>query len=245
MFTRALAAAAVCLFLSPALAQAPTSPSSPDRAAIEKIVREYLLKNPEVLVEAMDELRRRQEVAASEASKQAIGAYRKDLLEDEATPVGGNVKGDVTLVEFFDYHCGYCKQVHEPMQTLMREDKNLRVVYKEMPILSPESRIAAAGALAARKQGKYVEMHNALMSARGKLTKDRVLAVAKEQKLDVAKLEKDMELPEIQAALNRNLQLAQQLGVDGTPAFIIGDQFAPGALPIEQLRAMVAQARKK
>ncbi|MDF3075100.1 MAG: hypothetical protein K0S54_2767 [Alphaproteobacteria bacterium] len=242
MFIRVLAATAFCLSLTPALAQ---TPAAPDRAAIERIVRDYLLQNPEVLVEAMNELRRRQELAAGEASKQAIGEYKKELFEDAASPVGGNAKGDVTLVEFFDYHCGYCKQVHEPMLSLMREDKNLRVVYKEMPILAPESRIAAAGALAAQKQGKYVEMHNALMSARGKLTKDRVLALAKEQKLDVARLEKDMETPEIQGAIDRNLKLAQAIGVDGTPAFIIGDQFAPGALPIEQLREMVAQARKK
>jgi protein-disulfide isomerase len=242
MFSRLLAVVFVVCLAFPAAAQAP---AGPDRAAIEKIVREYLLQNPEVLVEAMNELRRRQESAASDAAKQAIAAHKKELFEDAASPVGGNAKGDVTLVEFFDYHCGYCKQVHEPMLTLMREDKNLRVIYKEMPILAPESRIAAAGALAAQKQGKYVELHNALMAARGKLTKDRVLALAKEQKLDVARLEKDMDTPEIQGAIDNNLKLAASIGVDGTPAFIVGDQFAPGALPIEQLREMVAQARKK
>lgn len=242
MFIRLTAVLFACLLAFPTLAQ---TSSAPDRAAIEKIVREYLIQNPEVLVEAMNELRRRQEAAANEASSKAIEAHKKELFEDGATPVGGNAKGDVTLVEFFDYHCGYCKQVHEPMLTLIREDKNLRVVYKELPILAPESRIAAAGALAAQKQGKYVELHNALMEARGKLTKDRVLALAKEQKLDVARLEKDMDSPEIQSAIDRNLKLAASLGVDGTPAFIVGDQFAPGALPIEQLREMVAQARKK
>lgn len=242
MFIRLTAALFACLLAVPTMAQ---TSSTPDRAAIEKIVREYLIQNPEVLVEAMNELRRRQEMAANEASSKAIEAHKKELFEDGATPVGGNAKGDVTLVEFFDYHCGYCKQVHEPMLTLIREDKNLRIVYKELPILAPESRIAAAGALAANKQGKYVELHNALMEARGKLTKDRVLALAKELKLDVAKLEKDMDSPEIQSAIDRNLKLAASLGVDGTPAFIVGDQFAPGALPIEQLREMVAQARKK
>ncbi len=242
MFTRLIAGLFACLVAFPALAQ---TSSAPDRVAIEKIVREYLIQNPEVLVEAMNELRRRQEMAANEASSKAIEAHKKELFEDGATPVGGNAKGDVTLVEFFDYHCGYCKQVHEPMLTLIREDKNLRIVYKELPILAPESRIAAAGALAANKQGKYVELHNALMEARGKLTKDRVLALAKELKLDVAKLEKDMDSPDIQGAIDRNLKLAASLGVDGTPAFVIGDQFAPGALPIEQLREMVAQARKK
>lgn len=242
MFIRFVAVVFAGLLALPAWAQSSTPP---DRAAIEKIVREYLIQHPEVLVEAMNELRRRQEVAADEASKQAITAHRKELFEDKSSPVGGNPKGDVTLVQFFDYHCGYCKQVHEPMLSLIGEDKNLRVVYKELPILAPESRIAAAGALAAGRQGKYVEMHNALMSARGKLTKERVLAIAKEHKLDLAKLEKDMDAPEIQGEIDDNMKLAQAMGVDGTPAFVVGDQFAPGAMPIEQLRELVAQARKK
>lgn len=242
MFIRLTAVLFACLLAFPALAQ---SSATPDRAAIEKIVREYLIQNPEVLVEAMNELRRRQEVTAAEAAKLAVAAHKAELFNDASSPVGGNPKGDVTLVEFFDYHCGYCKQVHEPLQTLLREDRNIRVVYKELPILMPESRIAAAGALAAARQNKYVEFHNALMETRGKLTKERVLALAKELKLDVARLEKDMDLPEIQADIDRNLKLAANLGVDGTPAFAVGEHLAPGALDINQLRELVAAARKK
>jgi protein-disulfide isomerase len=242
MFTRLIAVLLACLITVPALAQ---TSSPPDRAAIEKIVREYLIQNPEVLVEAMTELRRRQENAAMEDAKKAMVANKAEIFADAASPVGGNPKGDVTLVEFFDYHCGYCKQVHEPINALLREDKNLRIVYKELPILVPESRVAAAGALAAAKQNKYVELHNALMEAAGKLSKDRVLALAKEHKLDVARLEKDMDSPEIQGAIDRNLKLAATLGVDGTPAFVVGEHIAPGALSIEQLRELVAEARKK
>lgn len=235
--------AAVCVFALPALAQAPGA-AAQDRAAIEKIVHEYLVQNPEVLLEAMTELRRRQEAAAADASKQTLAMRKAEIFDDPDSPVGGNPNGNVTIVEFFDYHCGYCKQVHEPLLTMLGEDKQLRIVYKELPILAPESRIAAAAALAANRQGRYVDMHNALMAARGKLTKDRILALAKEMKLDVGKLAKDMELPEIEAAIDRNLQLATALGVEGTPAFVIGDLVAPGALDISQLRKLVADARR-
>lgn len=246
MFVRLTALLFACLLALPALAQtAPQTGTPSDRAAIEKIVREYLLQNPEVIIEAMNELRRRQELAAAEMAKQAMAAHRQELFEDPATPVGGNAKGDVTVVEFFDYHCGYCKQAHEPVLTLLREDRNVRFVYKELPILMPESRIAAAAALAAAKQGKYVELHNALMAAQGKLTRDRVLALARDQKLDLARLERDMESAEIQQAIDRNLELASALGVDGTPAFVIADQLVPGALDAEQLRDLVAHARRK
>ncbi len=242
MLVRLIAVLFACLLAVPALAQ---SGSTPDRAAIEKIVREYLLQHPEIIIEAMNELRRRQEMAAAEMAQQAIAAHREELFNDPATPAGGNPRGDVTIVEFFDYHCGYCKQVQEPLLRLLAEDRNLRIVFRELPIIADESRTASAGALAAAKQGKYVEFHNVLMAARGRLTRDRVLALAREQKLDVAKLEKDMDSPEIQRSIDRNLELAAMLGVDGTPAFIVGNQVVPGALSLEQLRELVAEARRK
>ncbi|MGE0152550.1 MAG: DsbA family protein [Reyranellaceae bacterium] len=242
MLARLIALVLACALAVPALAQ---TAAAPDRAAIEQIVREYLMQNPEVLLEAMNELRRRQEMAAAETAKQAIVAHRQELFDDPATPVGGNARGDVTIVEFFDYHCGYCKQAQESVVKLLDEDRNVRFVFKELPILIPESRLAAAAALAAAKQGKYVGLHNALMEARGKLTRDRILALAREQALDLARLEKDMESAEIQQAIDRNLELATAMGVDGTPAFVVGDQLVPGALDVGQLRELVAQARKK
>jgi len=217
---------------------AQTPAESPDRAAIEKIVRDYLLRHPEVLVEAMAELNKR-------ILRQAVAENSRQLFQDPESPTAGNPKGDVTIVEFFDYHCGYCKQVHEPLLQALREDRNLRIVYKELPILAPESRIAAAAALAANKQGKYVEFHNALMSARGRLGKDRVLAIAKEHKLDVARMETDMDSRDIQSAIEANLQLAAALKVEGTPAFVIGDQIVAGALDIDQIRKLIAEARAR
>ena len=219
-------------------AQTPAPAESPDRAAIEKIVRDYLLRHPEVLVEAMGELNKR-------ILRQAVAENSQQLFHDPESPTAGNPKGDVTIVEFFDYHCGYCKQVHEPLLQVLREDRNLRIVYKELPILAPESRIAAAAGLAANRQGKYAEFHDALMSARGRLGKDRVLAMAKEHKLDVARLQTDMESGAIQAAIEANLQLAAALKIEGTPAFVVGDQIVPGALDLDQIRKLIADARAR
>jgi protein-disulfide isomerase len=229
---------------APPAATVPPLPPGLDKATIERIVHDYILAHPEVLVEAITELRRRQEQATADQARKAMADQHEQIFNDPATPVGGNAKGDVTIVEFFDYHCGYCKQVQPSMESLLKEDGKLRVVYKELPILAPESRIAAAGALAAQRQGKYLAMHNALMSARGKLDKSRVLQIGKEVGLDVARLEKDMALPEIDAAIDRNLKLAGELGINGTPTFLIGDEFVPGAIDKDEIKKLIAKARK-
>jgi protein-disulfide isomerase len=230
----------------PPAAATPVPPLPPglDKSTIERIVHDYLVQHPEVLVEAITEMRRRQEAASAEMAQKAIGDNREQIYNDPATPVAGNPKGDVTIVEFFDYHCGYCKQVQPSMESLLKEDGKLRFVFKELPILAPESRIAAAGALAAQRQGKYLAMHNALMNARGKLTRDRVLQIGKEAGLDVAKLEKDMQLPEIDAEIERNLKLAAALEINGTPSFLIGDELVPGAIDKDDIKKLIAKARK-
>ncbi|HEX2889432.1 DsbA family protein [Vineibacter terrae] len=235
---------ALALVALPAVASAQTSPPPPDREAIEKIVREYLMKNPEVIIEAVQELEKRQASARDQASQQAISQRKAELISDPGTPVGGNPDGDVTIVEFFDYHCGYCKRAHPTMQSVVKADSKIRIAYKQMPILTPNSRVAAAGALAAARQGKYMEMHNALMEARGELTKDRVIQIAAGIKLDTAKLEKDMAAPEIAQQIDRSLELAKALGIDGTPAFVIGNKLIPGAVDASTIRAAVADARK-
>jgi protein-disulfide isomerase len=244
------ALAAVLACAAPAVAQTPPAQSpipllpGIDRAAIERIVHDYLIQHPEVLVEAINEIRRRQEQASADQAQKAIVDQHKEIFDDAMTPVGGNPQGDVTIVEFFDYHCGYCKQVQPSMESLIKEDGKIRVVFKELPILAPESRIAAAGALAAQRQGKYTVMHNALMSARGTLTKARVLQIGRDNGLDVAKLEKDMQLPEIDAAIERNLKLAAALDISGTPSFVIGGELVPGAIDIDDMRKLIAKARK-
>lgn len=225
----------------PAVAQ--TAPG-PDRAAIEKIVREYIVANPEILVEAMAELERRQDAQRQAAAKAALVERRAELLSDPVTPPGGNPQGDVTIVEFFDYHCGYCKQVHPTVKAVVAADRNVRVVYKELPILSESSRVAALGALAAARQGKYPEMHAALMETRGEITRERLMAVARDLRLDATRLERDMADPALAARIEANLSLARALGVTGTPAFVIGNRVVPGAIDAETMRKAIADARR-
>jgi protein-disulfide isomerase len=233
---------ALVLIALPVAAGAQTPP--PDREAIEKIVRDYLMKHPEVIIEAVQELEKRQTMARDQAAQQTIAQRKAELVSDPGTPVGGNPDGDVTIVEFFDYHCGYCKRVHPTMQSVIKGDSKIRVAYKQLPILTPNSRVAAAGALAAMRQGKYIEMHNALMEARGELTKDRVLQIAAGLKLDTDKLARDMTAPDVVQQIDRSLELAKALGIDGTPAFVIGNKLIPGAVDAGTIKAAVAEARK-
>jgi protein-disulfide isomerase len=240
----ALLVAAAAGLARPALAQGqPTAFDDAERAAIEEIVRDYLVENPEVIREALQVLRERQEMAQQEAQQAQITALSDRLLDNPASPEMGNPDGDVTVVEFFDYNCGYCKQVREDVFTLVAEDPDLRVVFKELPILAPSSVTAARVALAAREQGLYVEVHNALMAHRGALDEDTIFALAEEAGADVDQLRIDMEDPAIDEAIAGNLELAQALGVRGTPAFVIGETLIPGAAGIEELRQAVDEAR--
>ncbi|HRJ61358.1 MAG TPA: DsbA family protein [Azospirillaceae bacterium] len=237
----ALSLAALPFYTAPAAAGVDEG----DRPAIERIVREYLIANPEVLVEAMQALEQRQQTAADQKARAALKQNRQQIFNDDASPVGGNPKGDVTVVEFFDYNCGYCKAVHDDALKLVKDDGRLRYVYKEFPILGPGSVVAAKAALAARAQGKYVEAHNALMSHRGRLDEAAVLRILGDAGLDVTKLKADMEAPAVAKAIESNLLLADKLGIRGTPAFIIGDELAPGAIKLDEMKRMVAEARKK
>jgi protein-disulfide isomerase len=246
----AIAAAALGLLVAaaaPAFAEASKSPalSPAQEEAVRKLVRDYLVKNPEVLVEAMKALREKQRTAARERLAKAIAENAKEIYKDPHSPVGGNVKGDVTIVEFFDYQCGYCKAVFERLTKTVNEDGKIRFVYKEFPILGPASVVAAKAALAARAQGKYVAFHNALMRFRGRLSQDAVFAIAKSVGLDADRLAKDMAKPEIKNMIDKNMQLARALKINGTPAFVIGKQLVPGALNESMLKAYIERARGK
>lgn len=225
-----------------ARAAADISPSQ--REAIEGIIHDYLMHNPDVLIEALrgaeDKLSREADAKAAHV----LGERRRDVFEDPATPVGGNPQGDVTIVEFFDYRCPYCKQVLPALQTLLKEDRKLRFVYKEMPVLGPQSVIAAHAALAAQRQGKYEAFHTAMMATKGQITEDTVYKVAGSVGLDLDRLKRDMASPEIDQALKANLALADALNIHGTPGFIIGNHIVPGALDLDALKNMVADARK-
>lgn len=211
---------------------------------IERIVREYLVKHPEVLYDAMKALEVREQAQQAENAKAAIEKYRDKLVTSSASPVLGNPKGDVTVVEFFDYQCPYCRKVVEPTFSAIAKDGKTRFVLKELPILGPESTYAAKAALAAHKQGKYKEFHVALMEQKVRLSEAVVIAAAEKLGLDTKRLKRDMEAPDVEEELKQNLELARALQISGTPAFIVGSQMAPGAIDGDRLAAMIKDARK-
>ena len=217
-------------------------PSDLSVEQVEKIVREYLLREPEIVYQALEELQRRQAEAAAERQHAAIVENRSELLNDPASPVGGNPKGDVTLVEFFDYRCAYCRRVVSSMRALLDEDRELRVVFKEFPVLGPNSERAARAALASRRQGGYVPFHFALMAAED-LSLEGIRAAAEAVGLDADRLEVDMVSPEVNAAIEANYALANELGIEGTPAFVIGTQLIPGAVDKARLEQLIREAR--
>ncbi len=219
---------------------------SPAQAkAVEKIVREYLDKNPEVILGALESLRERQRQEARERGRQSLVDNRAALYEDADSPVAGNPDGDVTVVEFFDYRCGYCKRTFPTLMQTLKDDGNVRLVLKEFPILGADSRIAAQAALAARKQGKYFPYHKAMMAARGTLNEKAIMAIARSVGLDTKRLQRDMQDPAIKAMIDKNFRLADALGVRGTPAFVIGNRLVPGAVNSVTLKSLIAQAREK
>jgi protein-disulfide isomerase len=214
------------------------------REAIEAVIHDYLMHNPDVLIEALRQAEDKLNHEADAKAATVLGDRRGEIFDDPATPVGGNPRGDVTIVEFFDYRCPYCKQVLPSLQTLLKEDRNLRFIYKEMPVLGPTSVVAAHAALAAQRQGKYEAFHTAMMATKGQITDDTVYKVAAAAGLDVDRLKQDMAAPEIEHAIKANLALADALNIRGTPGFIIGDHIVPGALDLGTLKSMVADARK-
>lgn len=213
--------------------------------AIRDIVRQYLIANPEVIVEALEVLEERQKAQASLDQSTMLRQRLPDLRDDPQTPAFGPPGADVVIVEFFDYRCGYCRQVVGPLAELLRSDGRLRVVYKELPILGPDSVVAARAALAAHRQGAYRPFHAALMTRRGAFDDAAIAALATELGLDVARLRADMERPEIAAQIDRNRALARDLGIRGTPAFVIGTELVPGAIDLATMRSLVAKAREQ
>jgi protein-disulfide isomerase len=225
-------------------ASAQRAVSEPELDELEQRVRDYLLKNPEVIMEALQILQERQRAAEAENLKRTIAERSAEILNDPAAPVGGNPSGDITLVEFFDYNCPYCRRVAPTVTDLIEDDPNLRLVYKEFPILGPGSQFAARAALASRAQGKYSEFHETLMNAGRQVNEDSVIEIAREVGLDVDRLAQDMEDPAIEAAIARNLALANTLGITGTPSFVIGDEIVPGAVDRATLEGLITQARR-
>ena len=250
-FTRSTLAllSASCL-ASAAFAQAPAAPAANapvTRDQIPALVKDALVNNPDILNEAIKKLQEKQEEDAKAQAREAIGKNKDALFSNADSPVVGNASGDVTIVEFFDYHCGYCKQLFPSISQLLDEDKKIRVIFKEFPVLSEDSVTASRAALAISRiaKDKYFAFHSELMSASGKFDEKAIGAIAKKLDIDMTKLKAEMAKPEIAAMLDKNRELGEALGVHGTPAIVIGNDLFPGAMPYADLKKAVETARSK
>jgi protein-disulfide isomerase len=219
--------------------------SDSQRKEMEAIIKDYLLANPDILREMGQLLEAKERLAEDQQRKGALVANAEQIFRDGTDFVAGNPNGKVTMVEFFDYNCGWCKKGFPEVLSLIEEDKDLKFVMKEFPIFGGDSDYAAQAAVAANKQGKYWALHVAMMSHEGKVTKETVDELAAAQGLDMARLKKDMESPETAGILERNRTLAQSLAIDGTPAFIIDDKLVPGYLPKAELASAINDVRAK
>src|SRR6195256_872776 len=244
-------------FLAPALfalalGSAPLSASAQSfsdtqRGDIETIVRNYLIAHPEVLEEAMAELSNPKAAADTEKHEASVAKNAEKIFNSPRGVTIGNKDGDVTFVEFFDYNCGYCKRAMTDMLDLMKSDSKLKVVLKEFPVLGPGSVEAAQVAVAVRMQDpagrKYLDFHQKLLGGRGQADKARAMAAAKEAGLDMAKLEKDLASAEVRATLEENFKLAEDMGMNGTPSYVIGKQVVIGAVGVDNLKEKISNAR--
>jgi protein-disulfide isomerase len=248
MKTRIAFAVAASLALAAAVPAVAESFSADQREEIAKIVKDYLLTHPEVMQDVMTELDKRQQAADAEKHRTAIVENKATLLSSPHQVVLGNPQGSVTMVEFFDYNCGYCKRAMSDMLTLIKTDGNLKFVLKEFPVLGEGSVEAARVAVAARMQDatgkKYVEFHQKLLGGRGGADKTRALAVAKEVGLDMSRLERDMGSDEVKQTIEENMKLAEALGVSGTPSYVVGEEVVVGAVGLDALREKIGAERK-
>jgi protein-disulfide isomerase len=243
-FLRLLAAAGLALMLAAPLVPGNAAEfTDSQRKELGKLVEEYILENPEIIMQAIEKLRERQQLAEEAQRRAAMASLGDDLKSDPITPPGGNPDGKVVVVEFFDYNCGYCKRASPTVAKLLEANDDVKLIYKEFPILGDQSVVAARAALAAAAQGKYHEMHESLMSHRGRVGDAVVFAAAAQHGLDVERLRKDMESKEISDAIERTYALAQSLGIEGTPAFLIGKKLVPGAASLDTLQQLVDEAR--
>jgi len=222
------------------------TPGGLQEKQIVDVVRNYLTKNPEILVEMTTELDKRQAAEQTAKQQKIISDNADAIFRSPLAFVAGNPDGDVSVVEFFDYNCGYCRRALPDVVKLVDNDKKVRLVLKELPIFGEDSEAASKAALAAHRQGKYFEMHQKLFTEPGKADKEKALRIAGELGLDVAQLEKDMADPEIQKSLDEAKELAQKLGLQGTPLYLIGDHVIPGAPDdlYDQLTKHVAEIRE-
>ena len=210
---------------------------------VKELVLEAIRENPEIVLEAVQIIEQREQARQAAAAASVLSENRDFLENDPNAPVLGNPDGDVTVVEFFDYNCPYCRRVKPHIEALLDEDPNVRLVYREWPILGDGSVFAARATLAAREQGKYEEFHWALMGMQGRAEEASVIQVAQEIGLDIAQLRRDMQAPEIDAHIAASMEMSRQLGFNGTPSFVIGDALVPGVIEADQMIRLTQEAR--
>lgn len=215
------------------------------RQALEQMIEQYIRTHPEIIEQSLQSLENKRATEEQERRKAAIATHQDDLLNDPGSPMSGNPNGDVTVVEFFDYRCGYCKRAAPALTELQQRDPGVRVVYKDFPILGEASEFAARAALAANLQGKHRAFHEALLATKDELSKEQLFHIAQNAGLDVTRLSQDLTRPEWDTIIARTRTLAKNLGISGTPAFIVGNDLVPGALDLTSLQELVAQRRKK
>ena len=230
---------AICLVLTtmmPSLARADLDAT--DRATLNSIIEDFIRNNPEIVRDTLIAL-----AAREEAERRQTGLAK--VRDDQGDPVMGNANGTITLYEFSDYNCGYCKRVFEPIQQLVRDNPDVRLVIKEFPILSQSSLVAAKAAIAAEMQGKFGDYHIAMMTYRGQITDAVVMRMAAQAGVDIEQLKSDMESPETMAIIQRTREAAAALEINGTPGLVVGDTVVPGAIGLDELVKLIAEERNK
>jgi len=210
--------------------------------ATDAAIERYIRTHPEVIEQSLQALGAKREAELRDQQKAALAKRQQDLLHDPTSPVSGNPKGEITLVEFYDYRCGFCKRAAPAVTELQKVDPRVKVVYKDFPILGEPSELAAKAALASQAQGKHQAFHEALLASHADMTKDEILKIAVGVGLNAKRLEADMADPKWQAVINKNRALAQELGISGTPGFIVGNELVPGALDLNGLKELIARA---
>lgn len=229
-----------------AFAQSTTPMPDPEwRQSIERVIESYIRSHPEVIEQTLQALEATRQEEEHARVKQVIAAHHSELLHDPASPVSGDPAGEVTVIEFFDYRCVFCKRVAGSVTQLQKDDAHVRIVYKDFPILGDDSMQAAKAALASQAQGRYQAFHEALLAANGDLSREHVLQVASEVGLDTKRLVADMDNPEWLTIIEHNRVLAKELGITGTPAFVVGKEIVSGAMDLRALKDLVARARTR
>lgn len=244
MILRTICTSLIVLFASPANSQDTFTPAQ--KKQMGEIIREYLLKNPSIISEAAAELEKRREANERASREKAIAANKRALERGQGDPIGGNPEGTISVVEFFDYNCPFCRKAKPVVQNLLRDDKRVRYVFKEFPILSETSRTAAKVALAVWKLApeKYWSLHNDLMKSNVRVNDARIRKAVEAVGLQWDKVVTASKSKDIAATIANNLALAQSLNINGTPTFVIGTQVFPGLVPLTTLKSAVGAVAK-